>query len=213
MPSKRVNLYSTIETIHRAAIAYKANLVGKTFVYVFDDRYIEVIYKAINFKHLTGVESALSSKRFYSLALSNHLKPNQIYFSPRHPYVLCQRKLKHIEDLIDVASSENFMLEEIATQTKVYKFGTTDTKFTLCLTEDLDASGNLKSNLMTVQSLRDEDCFSKAKAAFVVTHILSKPNDQKLYDTILFVDSSKDQHGVPNSLLPMLSEDVIEKLK
>ena len=42
------------------------------------------------------------------------------------------------------------MLEEIATQTKVYKFGTTDTKFTLCLTEDLDASGNLKSNLMTV---------------------------------------------------------------
>ena len=203
MPSKRVNLYSTIETIHRAAIAYKANLVGKTFVYVFDDRYIEVIYKAINFKHLTGVESALSSKRFYSLALSNHLKPNQIYFSPRHPYVLCQRKLKHIEDLIDVASSENFMLEEIATQTKVYKFGTTDTKFTLCLTEDLDASG----------SLRDEDCFSKAKDAFVVTHILSKPNDQKLYDTILFVDSSKDQHGVPNSLLPMLSEDVIEKLK
>ena len=213
MPSKRVNLYSTIETIHRAAIAYKANLVGKTFVYVFDDRYIEVIYKAINFKHLTGVESALSSKRFYSLALSNHLKPNQIYFSPRHPYFLCQRKLKHIEDLIDVASSENFMLEEIATQTKVYKFGTTDTKFTLCLTEDLDASGNLKSNLMTVQSLRDEDCFSKAKDAFVVTHILSKPNDQKLYDTILFVDSSKDQHGVPNSLLPMLSEDVIEKLK
>ncbi len=159
------------------------------------------------------MESALSSKRFYSLALSNHLKPNQIYFSPRHPYVLCQRKLKHIEDLIDVASSENFMLEEIATQTKVYKFGTTDTKFTLCLTEDLDASGNLKSNLMTVQSLRDEDCFSKAKDAFVVTHILSKPNDQKLYDTILFVDSSKDQHGVPNSLLPMLSEDVIEKLK
>ena len=66
MPSKRVNLYSTIETIHRAAIAYKANLVGITFVYVFDDRYIEVIYKAINFKHLTGVESALSSKRFYS---------------------------------------------------------------------------------------------------------------------------------------------------
>ena len=96
------------------------------------------------------------------------------------------------------------MLEEIATQTKVYKFGTTDTKFTLCLTEDLDASGNLKSNLMTVQ---------KAKDAFVVTHILSKPNDQKLYDTILFVDSSKDQHGVPHSLLPMLSEDVIEKLK
>ena len=167
MPNKKVNLQSTVNTIHRAAVSYKANLVGKTFLYVFDDRYIEVIYKAINFKHLTGVESALSSKRFYSLALSNHLKPNQIFFSPRHPYALCQRKLKHLEDLIDVASSENFMLEEISTQTKVYKFGTTDTKFTLCLTEDLDASGNLKSNLMTVQSLRDEDCFSKAKDAFV----------------------------------------------
>lgn len=130
MPNKKGNLQSTVDTIHRAAISYKANLVGKTFAYVFDDRYIEVIYKVSNFKHLTGVESALSSKRFYSLALSNHLKPNQIYFSPRHPYALCQRKLKHIEDLIDVASSENFMLEEILTQTKVYKFGTTDTKFT-----------------------------------------------------------------------------------
>ena len=105
------------------------------------------------------------------------------------------------------------MLEEITTQSKTYKFGTTDTKFTLCLSEDLDASGNLKSNLLTVQSLRDEDCFSKAKDAFIVTHILSKPNDQKLYDTILFVDSSIDQHGIPNSLLSLLSEDVIKKLK
>jgi hypothetical protein len=194
MPNKKVNLQSTVNTIHRAAVSYKANLVGKTFLYVFDDRYIEVIYKAINFKHLTGVESALSSKRFYSLALSNHLKPNQIFFSPRHPYALCQRKLKHLEDLIDVASSENFMLEEISTQTKVYKFGTTDTKFTLCLTEDLDASGNLKSNLMTVQSLRDEDCFSKAKDAFVVTHILSKPNDQKQYDVIQRIKRCSIQH-------------------
>ena len=34
-------------------------------MYVFDDRYIEVIYKADNFKHLTGVDSHLSAKQFF----------------------------------------------------------------------------------------------------------------------------------------------------
>ena len=38
MPNKKVNLQSTVNTIHRAAVSYKANLVGKTFLYVFDDR-------------------------------------------------------------------------------------------------------------------------------------------------------------------------------
>lgn len=46
-----------VAEINQAAKLYRGFLVGKSFMYVFDDRYIEVIYKAENFKHLTGVDS------------------------------------------------------------------------------------------------------------------------------------------------------------
>ena len=38
-----------IKTIENAARVYKDQLVGKTFLYVFDGRYIEVMFKAENF--------------------------------------------------------------------------------------------------------------------------------------------------------------------
>ena len=47
-----------VKKIIQAARVYKNNLVGKTFMYVFDNRYIEVMYKASNFKHLMGVDKS-----------------------------------------------------------------------------------------------------------------------------------------------------------
>lgn len=46
---------------------YRKHLVGKRFLYVFEGRYIEVLYKAANFRHLTGVATNLSAKKFYRL--------------------------------------------------------------------------------------------------------------------------------------------------
>ena len=40
-----------VSRIGDAAKLYRDRLVGKRFMYVFDDRYIEVIYKAENFRH------------------------------------------------------------------------------------------------------------------------------------------------------------------
>ena len=47
-----------VARIGDAAKLYRDRLVGKRFMYVFDGRYIEVIYKAENFRHLTGVEKS-----------------------------------------------------------------------------------------------------------------------------------------------------------
>ena len=44
---------------------------GKRFLYVFEDRYIEVLYKAANFRHLTGGDTNLSAKKM--------LQASQIY--------------------------------------------------------------------------------------------------------------------------------------
>lgn len=59
--------------INRAAQLYKKHLVRKKFLYVFDGRYIEVCFKTDSFRHLTGVETNLSAKRFYQYAVKNQL--------------------------------------------------------------------------------------------------------------------------------------------
>lgn len=44
--SKKQDRIDTVKAICHAAKLYKANLVGRKFLYFFDKRYIEVIYKA-----------------------------------------------------------------------------------------------------------------------------------------------------------------------
>lgn len=181
--SDRSRLSTEIKT---AAMLYKTNLVGKTFMYVFDGRYIEVIYKAVNFKHLTGVETNLSAKRFYTYAVRGTLSGSHFYFTNTHPYSLCVRKTKHIKEVANLAGKECFLLEDIRTNTKVYKFGTTNMNFSLCMNKELDDYGQEKGPYYVVQSLRDEDCFSKCNNAFVVTHIFSRMNDSKTYTDSLY---------------------------
>lgn len=135
-----------VHEINNAAQLYKTHLVGKKFLYVFDGRYIEVCYKTDSFRHLTGVETSLSAKRFYQYAVKKQLQSSQIYFTSRHPYSLCKKKLKHICEIAVLASTESFMLEEILTNTKSYRFGTTNLKFTLCLNKEYDESGQEKVN-------------------------------------------------------------------
>ena len=96
-----------VQEIKVAADLYRKHLVGKRFLYVFDGRYIEVLYKNVNFKHLTGVECNMSAADFYKNALKNRLQSPQIYFSASHPYSLCKRKIKHLCEISVLASSEN----------------------------------------------------------------------------------------------------------
>lgn len=198
-----------VKKIEDAAALYREKLVGKRFMYVFDGRYIEVIYKAENFRHLTGVETYLAAKRFYSYAARKILTASQIWFTPTHPYDLCIRKVQHINEVAVMAGSESFMLEEIKTDTKSYKFGTTDLNFTLCMNKELDEQGNEKGDCFVVQSLRDEDCFKKSKDAYIVTHIFSRPNDEKNYTDLLYMDKSADIQSLPTEILELLDERLV----
>lgn len=111
--SKKQDKINTVRKICDAAKLYKANLVGKKYLYFFDNRYIEVIYKTDSFKHLTGVESSLSANAFYKLAIKGELTDKQIYFSASHPFDLCQRKLKHLNEIASLANAESFMFKSI----------------------------------------------------------------------------------------------------
>ena len=199
---KQADRKNVVEKIKEAAIAYKEHLVGRTFMYVFDNRYIEVLYKAANFKHLTGVDSNLSAREFYRSSVRKQLQASQIGFSNRHPFELCCRKLQHLKEVVNLAIAESFMLEEITTQTRSYKFGTTDLKFTLCLNKEHDEEGNEKGHCYIVESLRDEDCFEKSANVYSVSHIFVKRNDVEKYDQLLFMD--KNAGDLPGDILNLL---------
>lgn len=209
--SKKIDKEAIAKEICKAAKLYKEQLVGKRFVYVFDERYIEVLYKSENFKHLTGVECNMSAKDFYRNALKNRLQGPQIYFTSRHPYSLCKRKVKHLCDVSILAGSENFMLEEIVTDTKTYKFGTTDLAFSLCMNREYYEDGTEKGDCYIVESLRDEDCFSRSKKAYVVTHILARANTEHIYTDVLFVDKSSKLQELPAEVLKMTDEKLLRK--
>lgn len=186
-----------VAQISAAARLYKKNLVGKHFLYVFDGRAIEVAYQAKGFRHLTGVDTGLDAMSFYKKAVSGTLQANQIFFSPHHPYQLCQRKLVYLSDIAGMVTSECFMLENITTETQSFQFGTTDLAFVLCLNRHKDASGEYKSSKYIVESLRDEDGFAKSEGAYPVTHILSKRNDEPFYHEVVYLDERESIETLP----------------
>ena len=210
MGRKQQDREKIVQEIKEAAALYKKYLVGKRFLYVFEGRCIEVIYKSTNFRHLTGVATNLSAKQFYSYAIKKKLQASQIFFTPQHPFALCKRKVKHIGQVAMLAGSEGFMLEEIVTTTKTYKFGTTDLNFTLCLNKELDDQGNEKVDCFVIESLRDEDCFSKSKTAYTVTHIFSRPNDKKRYTDLLYLDKNMTLSNLPEEIKVMLDESLLD---
>lgn len=54
------------------------------------------------------------------------------------------------------------------------------------------------------ESLRDEDCFSKAHDVYLVTHIFSRQNDEKLYDSLLFKDGEFDGSQLPRTIRSLI---------
>ncbi len=209
--SKKQDLKPIIKKIHQAAKAYKDNLVGKDFLYVFDNRFIEAKFRVDNFMHFTGVESNLSARRFYQNALNNKLSPSQIFFTKKHPFNLAQKKWSYICDIPTVLTSECFMLEKITTQTASYEFGATNIDCTICLNKEL-VNGVAKKKHYIAMTLRDEDCFNRSQSQYIVTHIFSKPNNQSKYDTLQYIDKTSSANNLPDSVKQMLSDDLLNNL-
>lgn len=207
--NKQQDKVKIVSEISQAAKIYKDKLVGKQFMYVFDNRCIEVLYKTSNFKHLTGVDSNLRAIQFYQYAERGILTSHQIKFNSKNPYQLAVRKISHICDLATLAGSEGFILEDITTETQSYKFGTTDLDFTLCFDHDKTKNGEIIETNYVPFSLRDEDCFSKSSSVYDVTHIFRKQNDTKEYTDILYHDPAFPVADLPKEIKALLSEELI----
>lgn len=112
---------------------YKTELAGKYFLYVFDNRYIEVFFGRGNFKHLTGVASRLNGKRFYSKAEKSQLTTSQFWFTNDNPFRTAKDKCSRLERLPELVSDDTILMEEIVTNSCTYSFGTTNLDFSVGL--------------------------------------------------------------------------------
>lgn len=202
--TKREEREQIVNKIVCAAQVYKECLLGRTFLYVFGGKYIEVSFRKQEFAHLTGANREMSAKAFYKEAERGTLRENQISFSKRYPMDLCKKKVDSLTELYKVAGQDGFVLEDISTNTACYKFGFTELNFTLCLGEDLDNSGNKRSEYFIAQSFRVEDGFDRTQNVYDIDMVFEKRNDEKKYNKLLL--KNEEFQGE-------LSEEVKDKLQ
>lgn len=133
-----------LKKIHNAAKNYQRYLAGKTFMYVYEGKSIEVVFKNSSFLHLTGVNTKLKAKEFYKHAKTkNGLKVQEFFFDKDHPYDLAEKKTDHLEDLYRITNMEVLITEDVVTFTANYKIGITDLQFILLCGENRDKHGKL----------------------------------------------------------------------
>lgn len=186
--------------ICRASQIYDKFLVGKTFMYVFDNRYIEVVFRKKDFSHLTGVETSLYAEQFYKIAIKNKLQHTQFRFSQRHPHNLSVKKINQLLTIDKIINEEMLILETLQTKTTTYKFGITELEFTVCMDKDLNTDGSEKSHYFIAKSLRIEDSFNRGINTHEVNMILSKPNNEKLYNEITYIDTGVIVETLPEPI-------------
>lgn len=81
-----------LEKLYSAAKVFKEKMIGRTFLFVFNNMGIEVIFKRCNFPHLCGVNSHLHKDVFFRRCLNQTLKYNEITFKG---LVILLKKAKH----------------------------------------------------------------------------------------------------------------------
>lgn len=194
------NKIDIVNKIITGARLYKQTLVGRTFMYVFDNRYIETVYRTRDFAHLTGVETKLSAREFFKESIRSTLHKDQIRFSQRHPYNLCVKKVNSLINIDKISNSDLFILEDISTKSMIYKFGLTELDFSICLDYDTDDYGEVKSSYFIARSLRIDDCFNRSQKVFDVNFILSKRNDVALYTDIQYSDGTIELSSLPEDI-------------
>lgn len=198
-----------LKKLYCAAIVFKEKMIGRTFLFVFNNMGIEVIFKRCNFPHLCGVNSPLHKDEFFRRCLSQTLKYNEITFKFDQNKRTANEKLDVISNISSIVSQDTFALENITTNSSGYKFGITDCKITICLCNDTDKNGNTLP-IYVVKSLRAGDSFKKSQTQFIVDAVLSRPNTTKIYDKVNFKDKNFDLRNIPTQYLINVSQSLLK---
>ncbi len=199
--------------IYNGVLEYKKKLAGQYFLYIFDNRYIEVFFGREHFKHLTGVASYLNGEKFYRKVETNTLTTNQFWFSKDNPYRTAKAKCSRLQEMPKLISEDTLLLEEIITDTCTYSFGTTNLDFTVGFTERTkieDGWEVIIPHQYVPRTLRVKDeAFDKANNVYEVEYIFSKNNDLKKYDYMTF-GKIENIAKLPQDILALLDVEMVK---
>lgn len=74
-----------IENLIKFASLYSQNLIGKKLLFIYYDfpaiDFIEAVFPMSNFRHLTGIQTQMSSSSFFLACMNNKLSPDDFDFS------------------------------------------------------------------------------------------------------------------------------------
>lgn len=186
---------------------YKKELLNKTFLYIHENGYFELLFDRSSFSHLTGVKRlGMSAIEFFNKSVKRKLSCDNYEFDSLHPSDLCFKKLFCLNELPEITKTEIKILENINTISVSYSLGMTEKHYTLCLLEQDTPSGKY----FIPRSLYCEDCTSKSDNSYDVFAILEKDRNAKVYTQINYLGNSS--FLIDDSLKDKISEEALEKL-
>lgn len=182
------------KSIVTAAQNYSTNLTNRVFLYVFGEEYIEVMFRADDFLHLTGVDTKLFAKDFYSLARNAKLNVSQFFFNTQHPFDIVKKKIPCLTRLHELTNRDVIVLKDLKTGTLVYKIALTNLEFTIGMYE--------KDGIYSPQTLRVKDkSVEKSRDGECVDFIFERQYSESKYTKSTFYTPSK---ALPESIKEML---------
>jgi len=204
--------YVILNKIHQGAKSYKEHLLGKVFMFVYNDTFIEVLFKKSCFLHLTGVATNLYADDFFKKALKKKgLMLHNISYDQTHPIDLILKKVFVLKDLYKVTIKEVFIIDNIVTATANYRIGVTDIEIVILFGPDINKNGELVSSYLIPYSLRVENIANnKFGNMFEIEYTFVKENGQKKYAEISYKGKKKISE-FPDKILGKLDESLLEK--
>lgn len=144
--------------------------------------------------HLTGVDSNISAKQFYSYSKDSKLSTSQFFFSNKHPYDNARKKLPCLAKLPELTKSMVCVLKDISTLTVTYKIGLTNLEFTLGLTENVDFNGNKINDFFLPMTLRvkGKSIENSSDGNFVDFIFVKDAASSKPYSNLIYYDEKKE---------------------
>ncbi|WP_308527422.1 PBECR4 domain-containing protein [uncultured Oscillibacter sp.] len=180
-----------------AAQSYSAHLTNRVFLYVFGEEYIEVMFRADDFLHLTGVDTRLFAKDFYSISRKAQLGLSQFFFKQQHPFELVKKKIPCLMRLHELTNRDVIILKDLSTGSLVYKIALTNLEFTIGMYE--------KDGMYSPQTLRVKDkTVERSAQGEVVDFIFERQYNEPKYKTCTFSDPAKT---IPDCVRDMLELD------
>ena len=208
--ANNTNKKTIVARINAAAKKYKSNLVGNTFLIIFEGNCIVLSFRAKNFLHLCGVDTTIQGAiPFYRKACSKYgVNDKEISFSSNHPYNLADIKTANLSDAIDLLTKEILIAIDVQTKSHIYAIGATDLEIVMCLDKDNQVTNN--SNIFVPWSLRVEYLQnSRFTDLYAVDFVLKKDtNSTGGYSDIVYGDKA-GLRSLPDNIKSLIAENLI----